>query len=108
MQPADKEKTIKVKRKYLKQAKAIPESELDANDVQIVVVASLLEELEDGKIPIFHPKINFLSRSRTGIRSQQERNLETDLQVFEEIRDLQQVLILLLGGHIFLPKTYLV
>lgn len=46
----DEDKTIKVKRKYIKRAKAIPESELDANDVQIVVVASLLEELEDGNI----------------------------------------------------------
>jgi hypothetical protein len=46
--PPEEDKTIKVKRKYLKQAKAIPATELDANDVQIVVVASLLEELEDG------------------------------------------------------------
>lgn len=43
------EKEYKVKRKYLRKAKAVPVSELDANDVQIVVVASLLEELENGK-----------------------------------------------------------
>lgn len=43
------EKEYKVKRKYLKRAKNIPHSELDANDVQIVVVASILEELENGK-----------------------------------------------------------
>ena len=43
------EKEYKVKRKYLRKAKTIPSSELDANDVQIVVVASLLEELENGK-----------------------------------------------------------
>jgi len=45
------EKEYKVKRKYLRKAKTVPVSELDANDVQIVVVASLLEELENGNEP---------------------------------------------------------
>lgn len=62
----DGPKTIKVKRKYLKKAKRIPSSELDANDVQIVVVASLLEELEDGKL--FNPDLDLtIFRGRVGV-----------------------------------------
>ena len=48
---------MKVKRKYLRKAKAIPGFELDANDVQIVVVSSILEELEDGKF-FFYTNLN--------------------------------------------------
>jgi hypothetical protein len=44
---------MKVKRKFLRKAKTIASFELDANDVQIVVVSSLLEELEDGKPCLF-------------------------------------------------------
>ena len=65
---ADGPKPIKVKRKYLRKAKAIPSSELDANDVQIVVVASLLEELEDGKFPL-GKKILTPIRGGAGVRS---------------------------------------
>jgi len=46
---SEKKKEPKVKRKYLRRAKRIPVTEFDPNDVQIVVVASLLEILEDGK-----------------------------------------------------------
>lgn len=55
---AKSEKQVKVKRKFLRRAKRIPAKELDANDIQIVVVSSLLEELEDGNL--YLPLIYFI------------------------------------------------
>lgn len=44
-----KKSQVKVKKKFLRRAKRIPSTELDATAIQIVVVSTILEELEDGK-----------------------------------------------------------
>ena len=44
----EEEKPVKVKRKFLRKARQIPRAELDANDIQTIVLADYLEVLEDG------------------------------------------------------------
>lgn len=60
MSKSDKE--VKVKRKFLRRARRIPATELDANDIQIVVVSSLLEELEDGNLNLQKSLITHFSK----------------------------------------------
>lgn len=49
---------VKVKRKFLRQAKKIEAFEFDPKNVQQSVIANILEELEDGKY--FQEKVKVL------------------------------------------------